>query len=133
MVASENLKIIITRINRKMPLQLMLYFLIFIYIIQYPVSLLITGEPEFRFKVTTPLLIEAYLFVIYSVFILISFFYLGTKNGKKKVSLLAIKKIKGIQRYTFLIFFVCYLWSFLMLKMKIGMTIYTDFESLPFK
>lgn len=130
-------KMIVTKINRKMPLRLMLFFLTFIYIFQYPISLLITGEPESRFHITISLLIKSYFFVFFSIIILVCFFFLGTLNSKKKVSSINLKINKEIiqinHKTTFFILLFFYLWTFLMLKLKIGMTFYTDFDSLPFR
>lgn len=130
-------EIIVTKINRKMPLRLMLFFLLFIYFLQYPISLLITGEPESRFDITISILIKAYFFVFFSIISVIYFFYLGTLNSRKNVTLVFIKKAEKIiqinHKTTLLLVLFFFLWTFIMLKLKIGMTFYTDFEPLPFR
>jgi hypothetical protein len=135
MLINNNPNIIVTKINRKMPLGIMLFFFLFIYILQYPISLFITNEPELRFNFTIPLLLKSYLFVFFSLIILFTFFFFGTLNSTKKVSRIIKKKfiIKINHNKTFFILFFFYLWSFLMLKLKVGMTFYTDFQPLPFR
>ena len=121
----------VTKVNTKTPIKIMFYVLCFIYILQFPLSLMLNVNPETNIQVTTYQIFEAYIFVLLSISVLFFFFYLGTRNSSKKVSLYFSKK-NELKRISFIkclfIFFFFFLWSYVMLKLKIGLTFYADFD-----
>jgi hypothetical protein len=137
MLDFNNSNQLVSKVDIKTPIKFMFYILVFIYVFQYPLSLLINEEPETRINITTTSLVEAYFFVLFSSIILFTFFYLGTRNNIKKVSFFWDSRRFIIKKINFnkilLLFSFFFLWSFVMLKFKIGMTMYVDFEPLPFK
>jgi len=128
---------IVATIKRKDPLRLMLFSLLFIYGVQYPVSLLLSDEAEARFDFSFSLLVLSYFFVVLSSLVLFIFFYFGTSVPKKTVVQYTFMQLRTEKRSnmsrSIVIFIIFFLWSYLMLKLKIGMTIYADFQPLPFR
>ncbi len=127
----------LTNVNTEIPFKIMMYSLLFIYVLQFPLSLLLNVNPETNIDVTFFSISEAYGFVLLSTLILFLFFDLGTRDISNKYLPYFFKQTKSSRIISFnktlLIFFLFFLWSFIMLKLKIGITIYADFEPLPFR
>jgi len=123
------------KIDKSFPLQFSTGAFIFLYIVQYPaLRLLNPNDLSINYSVGDWFI--AYLFVISSMIVFLFFLYIGIGNRRvivtKPIAInsairkLTIWKVFGI----FLLFAA---WSYLMVQLKIGMTIYTDFDPLPFK
>ncbi len=114
--------------------------LIFIYTIQYILyrQVLILDNIVFDNMPTYDWFdwVEAYAFVITSSLLIFLFLIIGLSGRIRRahpVNNLKLKKRKiGIPLILF-VFALFFLWSYIMLKLKVGMTIYTDFDPLPFK
>jgi len=123
------------KIQWKFPIYFTLISLIFIYVFQYPLSLLIGGDIiSNRYGLLD--WVNAYVFVIVSIIFLTLFLYIGldgqgTKIHKTFSVNILTKRIKFPLVIFIAILFLS--WSYLMLKLKIGMTIYADFDPLPFR
>lgn len=123
------------RIDKKFPLLFTVWAFIFLYIVQYPVLLLLNPYyPIVSYSISD--WIGAYLFVISSLAIFLLFLYMGmgsrrvftrkTISTNINITTLPLWMTSGI----FLLFAA---WSYLMVQLKIGMTIYADFDPLPFR
>ena len=116
-------------------LRALLLFLIYIYIFDYPLERIVDKREVNQYSLIN--WIEAYIFVIYSTFILYIFFYIGSKG---RTNLIAINSSKSIEIkkpvsmiLVFIIFIIFFLWSYIMQELKIGITIHSRTEALPFK
>jgi hypothetical protein len=135
LIKSNKINSEIIKVDKKYPIIFSCIFLSYIYIFQYPLSLLMRMDildsqyawNEWFF---------AYSFIISSVSIFFLFLIIGM-SGTPIVIYNSIKPFYRFSRIRFIyvlaIFAVFFLWSYVMLKLKIGMTIYTDFEPLAFK
>lgn len=125
----------IIRVGKQFPLRFTAIGLILIYAIQYPLSHLLDASDI----ITDYNLIdwlEAYAFVLISSLLLIFFLYIGLSGREIKMCsashIFSRREGIGLPLVVFL-FALFFLWSYLMLKLKIGMTIYSDFEPLPYR
>lgn len=129
------------RPNQKHPLLFVSISLIFLYVFQYPLNQLFdTSDVIVHYSLGDWLV--GYIFVIFSTLILLLALVIGM-SGKpatiysqamvwqSNMALGSLKRIGLIQ--VFLIFALFFVWSYVMQELKIGMTFYTDFDSLPFK
>jgi hypothetical protein len=121
--------------DTKYPVRFAAISLIFLYFFQYPLSRLVdiyTVPQQYSMKDWG----VAYVFVIVSAVVLIGSLYVGLCGSMTRVEAISRRNSKprkvGLPLVLF-IFAVFFLWSYLMLKLKIGMTIYADFDPLPFK
>lgn len=124
------------RVGLKWPTTFTLLSLIFLYVLQYPLS-------RFFFEATEVVehglvdWIVAYAFVAYSSIILLVFMRLGISGPRVMVSPAPQFIAFRTKRIPFLtvglIVLLFFMWSYLMRNLKIGMTIYTDFDPLPFR
>lgn len=124
-----------SRVGNKFPLVFTVICLIFIYTIQYPLYRL-TVSLDNRSTYDWFDWIEAYTFVITSSLLLLLFLIIGLSGGVKRVhpvNYLKLKKKKIGVPLILSVFSLFFLWSYIMLKLKIGMTIYAGFDPLPFK
>lgn len=123
------------RVDFKFPSAFALGALIFLYLLQYPLSRLLFDAPEAGHNLYSWIL--AYIFVIYSSTILMVFMRLGINGptvaipSDTQLIKLPMKRPRLI--VVGLLLFVFFMWSYLMLNLKVGMTIYADFDPLPFK
>lgn len=110
--------------------------LIFIYVFQYPLSQLMPGEtltPQFDWSDW----VIAYSFVLCSVGIFMTALFAGLSGRPVRIypfmkgNPIAIKRMSI--SLVILIVIVFGFWSYLMVDLKIGITIYTDFDPLPYR
>jgi hypothetical protein len=126
----------IFQLDKKAPMRFAWVSLIFIYVLQYPLSQLLpdaTPIPQYDWSVW----LLSYSFVVLSVAILISTLYVGLSGRSIKIYPSLQRKWSPNKRMSFTwvmaLFSVFGFWSYLMVKLNIGMTIWTDFEQLPYR
>lgn len=123
------------KVDLKWPTKFSLFSVLFLYVLQYPLSLLMFEAPEAVYSFDE--WIVAYIFIIYSSTILIIFMRLGIAGPAVVIlpppRLFAPKSKKMPMMAVLIIFFIFFIWSYLMRNLKVGMTIYTDFDELPFR
>lgn len=123
--------------DTKYPLRFAWISLFFIYVLQYPLSRLIINASSESAQYDYVEWMIAYSFVIVSSAIIMASLYVGMAGSPVRID-------QPVQfRWTLrrrirlstvmLSFALFFLWSYLMLHLKIGMTIYADFDPLPFK
>ncbi len=124
------------KLDKKMPTRFALASLFFIYVVQYPLSRLLPNvNPVPHYALTD--WIVAYGFVAFSTIIFLKTMIIGISGKPIKIqpstaSILRPRKRMGLI-LVLIIFIVFGLWSYLMVKLNIGMTIWSNFEKLPFK
>jgi len=123
------------RIDKSFPLLFTLCALVFAYVLQYPLSLLLTSESQvISYELND--WFRAYLFVISSCAVFLLALYVGVSGRRVAVNVLTITNMasKELPLLTVLFIFLIFAgWSYLMIELKIGMTIFTDFDPLPFR
>jgi len=124
------------KINIKTPFQFSIVAFFFLYVIQYPVYRWLYPE-ILLIDYSTETWLLAYGFIIASCILFLFSLQLGLA-GKNIVILpqsqiynLNFKRLPLWLVITIFGFFAA--WSYLMVELKIGMTIYADFDPLPFK
>lgn len=119
----------------KYPLKISIWLLFIIYIVQYPLARLLAQYPAQNYS--WDVWVEGFLFVIFSSIILLLFLRFGMAGSaitirpvqrnfiirRKPISLLLVVFVVGL----------FFLWSYLMKELKIGMTIYIEFNPLPYR
>jgi hypothetical protein len=131
----EDLMQEVYKIDKSFPLRFSTGALIFLYIVQYPaLRLLNPNDLSITYSVGDWFI--AYIFVICSSVVFLFFLYTGIGNGRVFVTKpiatkSAIRKLPIWK--VFCIFLLFAAWSYLMVRLKIGMTIYADFDPLPFR
>lgn len=124
------------RVGLKWPTTFTLLSLIFLYVLQYPLSRVFFEATE---VVEYELVdwVVAYAFVAYSSVILLVFMRLGISGPRVMVppppQFIAFRMKRIPFLAVGLIVLLFFMWSYLMRNLKIGMTIYTDFDPLPFR
>lgn len=125
----------IFRVSKQFPLRFTVISLIFIYVCQYPLSRLI-GIQDMAADYDFIDWCKAYTFVLTSSILLIVSLYIGLSGRAIKVysasNIVSRSGKIGLPLVMFM-FALFFLWSYLMLKLKIGMTIYADFDPLPYR
>ena len=123
-------------LNKKPPIYLVLVSLFFIYALQYPLMLLVTNNKA------VPLYgldawIAAYLFVIISTFIFTFTLFIGLSGEKINIYRYRDINFRSKKRisltWVVVLFSIFGFWSYVMVKLNIGMTIWTNFAQLPFR
>lgn len=124
----------------KQPLWVVGAGLVFLYVFQYPVWKLLSSPVTNSYTVEE--WVGGYVFVVVSCLILVFAMLVGmaggpvlveaTSRGKRSSRRWRRPQPLGLTKLL-LIFAVLFGWSYLMLNLKIGMTIYADFEPLPFR
>lgn len=126
----------IVKVSKVFPLLFSTIFLFFVYVLQHPLSLLFVSSSIADMYGLSDWL-KAYSFVIISTVIFLFFLYIGISGPKIKVNLMHYTGFKSGKKislvFVLFMFVLFFLWSYVMLKLRIGMTIYGDFEPLPFK
>ena len=122
--------------DKATPIRIVLASLLFIYILHYPLSQLLPDVPPIpQYEWGSWLL--AYGFVSFSSTIFIPALYFGMSGRPPTIFPIVAQDTKVVKRLsliaTTVVFSVFALWSYLMVIFKIGMTIYADFEPLPFR
>lgn len=125
---------LIFKLDQKKPVAFATASLFFIYFLQYPLSrLFIDNEPLHQYALLDWMF--AYIFVISSVLIFLFGICLGMSGRSIPIEshiAHAKKKSRKISIvFVLLIFSIFGLWSYVMLKLNIGITIWTNFEPLP--
>ena len=126
----------IFQLDKKAPMFFTWVSLIFIYVLQYPLSQLLpnaTPIPQYDWSSW----LVAYGFVLLSVAIFMPSLYVGLSGKQIKIvptirSSWKTTKCLGLP-IVFIVFAMFGLWSYLMVDLKIGMTIHADFDPLPFR
>jgi hypothetical protein len=121
--------------DRKYPIRFAWIFLAYIYILQYPLSLLVEMD-VLKSQYGWDEWLLAYGFVLLSASIFLPFLNIGMSGPPVVIynSVASNYRVPKIRLFLVLVIFaIFFFWSFVMLKLKIGMTIYADFEALPFK
>lgn len=124
------------KLERKAPILITFMALFFIYVLQYPIKLLFVNTEQ----IVQYELIEwfsAYVFVVASAAVFVISLYLGMSGRSIRISPRTMRNKGSARRIGFIsvivIFSVFALWSYFMLKLNIGITIWSNFESLPFR
>lgn len=127
------------RPDLRLPVRFTLASLVFLYVLQYPLARLLTIAVEGSHPIED--WIEAVVFVAVSSIWLLVALILGAsgpavplqsptpaslKPGGRPPRPLSVARV-------FAVFTLLFGWSLLMLRLKIGMTMYTDFDPLPFR
>jgi hypothetical protein len=124
------------KINWKQPVIITILIVFGIYFLHYWLSLLFEINIQDIYYTKYDWLV-AYLFVFFSTIILGISIYIGIKGNPVYIPPKTIKqtnkKIKINFPLVILIFIFFFLWSLLMFYLNIGMTIYINFDPLPFK
>ena len=129
------MRLTILKANKNLAIKIVILSLLFIYVFQYPLSLLI-GISIDTSSYSLDDWVLAYVFVLLSTSIFLPTLYMGM-SGKLLFTHSIVRpmfkhKIIGIFPVFFL-FLLFFAWSYIMVQLKIGMTIYADFDPLPFK
>lgn len=124
------------RPDKYYPICFAIVSLLFIYVFQYPLSQLI-GAAGVELQYDWDDWFFAYIFIIISAVFFVVSLYFGM-SGKPTKIVISHQPRWTSQRVlrlpTVLIWFsLFFLWTYLMLSLKVGMTFYTDFDPLPFK
>ncbi len=123
------------KVDLKSPTIIILLSLCFLYLLQYPLARLFFDQPEAEYELAEWFL--AYAFIVYSAIILIIFMRFGASGPK--VAILPVPRFfpSRTQRVPLLVVallvFIFFMWSYIMRDLKIGMTIYAEFDPLPFR
>lgn len=124
------------KINWKQPVFISVLIVFGIYVLHYWLSLLFELNIQDIYYTKYDWII-AYLFVLLSLIILCISIYIGIKGKAVFIPSKPIKRIKSNNKINFpqviFIFIFFFLWSLLMFYLNIGMTIYINFDPLPFK
>jgi len=126
----------IFQLDKKFPMRFAWASLVFIYVLQYPLNQLIPkGVPIPQYDWSTWLV--AYCFVLISVPIFMLTLYVGLSGRPVQIFPTVRLRWKSKKRMglpmLIMVFILFGLWSYLMVNLKIGMTIYTDFDPLPYR
>jgi hypothetical protein len=122
-------------VGHKAAFRLVILLLIFSYLVQYPLTRLIE-ESRFDSPYEAPDWLRASYFVILSSLLLLGSLRLGAGRGPL---VLSAPNENTNNRHpvaipiVLLVFGIFMLWSYLMFRLKIGMTIYVDFAPLPLR
>jgi hypothetical protein len=126
----------IFRLDKKYPMRFAWASLIFIYVLQYPLNQLLPGVipmPQYDWSVW----LVAFVFILLSAAVFMSTLYVGMSGKPAKINLSVQLRGKLSKRMGFpmviTVFALFGLWSYLMVNLKIGMTIYADIDPLPFR
>lgn len=128
--------------DKKSPFRFTWLSLFFIYVLQYPLTQLLPADAVTSYGLAKTYgyseWLVAYGFVIASTLIFVSALYGGMSGQPVTIhpplrSLWKVKKRPVGFPLVVLAFGVFFVWSYLMLKLHIGMTIHGDFDPLPFK
>ena len=125
--------------NRHLPVKLVLTLFACVYVLQPPLNNLILdinqSENYHVFQ-----WIVAYLFVVFSVTIFTLIMYMSISEKVIKIKVKEHSHNKNTKKlnfasvlFIFAIFVFFGLWSYVMLKLKIGVTIWAAFDPLPFR
>lgn len=121
--------------DKKYPLRFTWISLIFIYLLQYPLSQLLEAySVQVQYGLEDWLI--AYAFVIISALVFVASLYIGLSGTPIRVHATSQLNSKPPKLGLMLVLFafaLFFFWSYLMLNLKIGMTIYADFDPLPFR
>jgi len=125
------------KVDRKFPLYFSLLSFVFIYLVSDWILLLTNS---ITYDCSLGALIQSYFFVAFGSILFLSGLRLGLNKNKLHAPstssplLNSSRRSKNISLFSaILIIFLFALWSQIMLHHKIGTTIYTDFEPLPFR
>jgi hypothetical protein len=126
----------IFQLDKKFPMRFAWASLVFIYVLQYPLNQLIPkGVPIPQYDWSTWLV--AYCFVLISVPIFMLTLYVGLSGRPVQIFPTVRLRWKSKKRMglpmLIMVFILFGLWSYLMVNLKIGMTIYTSFDPLPYR
>ncbi|PCJ59289.1 MAG: hypothetical protein COA79_11370 [Planctomycetota bacterium] len=136
LTCNKNQEPFLFQVDRKVPLRFAWASLIFIYVLQYPLSLMVPYTIKLPNRDLNEWLV-GYTFILISVFIFMSGLAIGLSG--KPIKIYPIVKTKVLLKKRMSIFIVIFLialfafWSYLMMYFKIGMTIYAGFEPLPYR
>jgi hypothetical protein len=123
------------QLNKKIPILVSLGCLFYIYVLQYPLSQMLPDS------VIAPLYslqawINAYFFALLSSLVFTTSLYFGLGGSSsmlERITLINTDSIKKLSSpIVFLLVLIFALWSYVMVSYKIGITIYADFDPLPF-
>lgn len=129
----SNLNILV--LDRKSPILVSLVCLFYIYVLQLPLSQMLADAvslPDYGIQDW----VNAYLFASLSAIIFVSAIFFSLKErvtiSNVMISFEAIPIKKLSMPIVFLLVTLFALWSYLMVSYKIGITIYSDFDPLPY-
>jgi hypothetical protein len=126
----------IFQLDKKTPMRFAWASLIFIYVLQYPLSQLLpdaTPIPQYDWSAW----LLTYSFVLLSVAIFMLALFVGLSGRKVKIVPTVRPRWKTTKRMglpmVIMVVALFGLWTYWMVNLKIGMTIYVDFDRLPFR
>lgn len=124
------------QLDKKNPLRFAWACLIFIYLLQYPLSQLLLGAiaiPQYDLGDW----LFAYGFILFSVAIFMPALFVGLSGRPVKIYPIIKHRWKPKKcismRWVIVVFALFGFWSYLMVNLKIGMTIYAGFDPLPYR
>jgi len=126
----------IFQLDKKAPMRFVWTSLIFIYVLQYPYSQIFphaTPLPQYDWNTW----LMAYSFLLISVALFMSALYIGLSGKLVKIDPTVRPHWNRPKRMGFpmviMVFTLFGLWSYLMARLHIGMTIFISFDPLPFR
>jgi hypothetical protein len=124
------------RPNRSYPMLLAAAGLFYIYVMQFPLNYFFFNAGAGNYYHLEDWFI-AYGFVLISSLIFLLFMYIGMMGGAVRIKQIFDWRRKSDKRISLpivlIIFGIFFLWSYAMFALNIGMTIYADFDPLPYR
>jgi hypothetical protein len=124
------------QMDKKNPMRIAWLSLIFIYIFQYPLSQImpdVNELPQYHWGDW----LMAYGFVLCSVAVFMPALFVGLSGRPVKISHKVMRHTQSRKRmkmpWVIAVFALFGFWSYVMVDLKIGMTIYADFDPLPYR
>lgn len=124
------------QLDKKNPMRIAWVSLIFIYVFQYPLGRLMPGAiviPQYEWGDW----LIAYSFVLCSVAIFMLALFVGLSGRSVKIYPIIKRRRQPRNRmsmpWVIVVFALFGFWSYVMVDLKIGMTIYADFDPLPYR
>lgn len=124
------------RLDKKTPIRIALASLFFIYALQYPLSRMLPNDNLIPMYEWSDWLL-AWAFVLSSAIIFIISLHLGMNGKATSINALSYNFLRSKKKMRLpWVLAICSFfafWSYIMLKLNIGMTIWADFDPLPFR
>ena len=135
-MSNNSQSLILFRPNRRYPMLLAAAGLFYIYVMQFPLNYFFFNAGAGNYYHLGDWFI-AYGFVLISSLVFLLFMYVGMMGGAVHIKQTFDWQRKSDKRISlpivFVIFGLFFLWSYAMFVLNIGMTIYADFDPLPYR
>ena len=120
----------------RLAVKIMVFSFFYIYVLQYPLSFIVNESPYIPESYT--ILLYSTFFILYSILISITVFIYSDYKYVLNKKIIVIKEKSLPLKKSYLLFYIFliiifFIWSYLMLTLRVGITIYYDTQPLPFR